>query len=105
MINTKLLTHYLQYFEIIRTNEYILYHDDFYLSYYFFLQNIEIYNMYNDIEIQKKNNGWVYHMTDSCNIDALCNITGKYERNNLCKEIIHFLTELKLQNKFDFLTC
>ena len=96
-INISLLKNFLKYFNLIKDKDYILYHDDFYISYYFHLMSQEINHL---IPPNKCN---IYETHSETFIDALCKLDGKYKRNNLNKNIYDILYEMKNNNSFIFL--
>ena len=97
LIKYNLLDKFLKYYNLIKEYDYINYHDDYYISYYFYLidKNIEY--------IKPPNNWMIYDTHDDTYIDALCGITGKYERFGLNDKIYEILNKLKNNGVFDFL--
>jgi hypothetical protein len=91
------LTHFLQYYNEIKHNKYINYHDDFYISFYFNLLNQEFYHMWNP------NGGLIYSHGNYSQLDALHNLHGEYNRDNLNKLACSFLNELKDNGVFNFI--
>jgi hypothetical protein len=81
-INCKFLRDFLDFFNKIRNYDFVLYHDELYISYYATqLKGLEIVN------ISDKNSGYcVYENSD---VDALNKITGKYDRNNITPQILY----------------
>lgn len=82
------LDHFQKYYNIIKDQDYINYHDDLYISYYFYLlkKNIEY--------IESPYKCLVYTSHAHTYIDALCNLTGKYSRENLNKKSLEILNKL-----------
>jgi hypothetical protein len=97
-IKQNTLTHFLQYYNEIKEEDYIHYHDDFYISYYFHLMNKHIYF------IQPPHYCLIYDLSINSHIDALRNIEGKYNRGNLNVKSTEILNNLKNNNKFAFLS-
>jgi len=83
-----------KYYNVIKNYDYINYHDDFYISYFFHLKKVNM-NF-----IQYKSKIWESHN----NIEPLCNMKGKYERHNLQKNVYFILRGLNDEGKFNFLT-
>lgn len=97
VINYNLLDNFLNYYNLIKDYDYINYHDDYYISYYFYLIN-------KNIEYIKPPNNWmIYDTHHDTYIDALCGLTGKYERFGIINKIYEILNNLKNDGKFDFL--
>ena len=93
LIRAKLLGSYLDYYNIIKSEDYLLYHDDLYLSYFFFLQGIRL--TFIDFKSYTfKPMGW---------IDALSSMTGQYSRSQVQARAIEILLELDRHGKFDFI--
>ena len=94
-IKQNILSHFLQYYNVIKDEDYINYHDDFYISYFFYLIKKEIYYI--------QLNCIVYDKHPHTYIDALYHLTGKYSRDNLNNKIYNIVTELNKNGCFDFL--
>jgi hypothetical protein len=89
-----LLDSFLEYYEITKNEDYIFYHDDFYISYYFYLKKISILYM------KPPHDCLIYDYHQNTFIDALCSIKGKYDRNCLYNQSFNELNKLKNENKF-----
>lgn len=93
LIDVSLLDLFREYYDVIRTEDYVTYHDDLYVSYFFFLAGVELtfipFKSY-----RFRHMGW---------IDALSSIDGKYSRDNVKKKSLEILDRLNRQNRFDFL--
>lgn len=93
LIDTGLLDRFPEYYDVIKNEDYVTYHDDLYVSYFFFLSGIELtfipFKSY-----RFRHLGW---------IDALSSIEGKYSRENVRNKAIDILDGLNRHNKFDFL--
>ena len=89
---------FLQYYNVIKEEDYIHYHDDFYISYYFHLINRHIYF------IQPPHYCLIYDLSINSNIDALRNIEGKYNRGKLNVKSTEILNNLRNNNSFSFLS-
>lgn len=96
-IKLNTLDKFLDYYKIIKDQDYINYHDDHYISYYFYLikKSIEY--------IESPNNSLIYNIHDNTYIDALVNLNDKYSRQNLNSKCIEILNVLKKNGYFDFL--
>lgn len=94
LIKLSALNHFLLYYKLIEEHDYIHYHDDFYISYYFHLLNKDIQPIYPP--------DWVIYYThyDSF-IDSLYTIEGKYSRKNLNDRIFEILNDLNQRGGFD----
>jgi len=89
------LNHFMKYYDSIKNQDYIHYHDDFYFSYYFYLLNICVKHIHSPHII--------YDVHDNTFTDALCNLHGKYSRNNLNDKMFDILNNLHANGSFDFL--
>lgn len=94
LMNSNKLEYFLNYYEIIKNCDFVNYHDDFYISFYFHLINekINILTLTHDCLI--------YECHKDTYADALCEIKGKYSRQNLNNEIYKILIELETRNAF-----
>lgn len=96
-IRLSLLDKFMEYYNVIKDCDYVNYHDDIYISYYFHLLN-------KDIEyIIPPNNCLIYDVHPNTDIDALRNIPGKYSRENLNNKVYEVLDELNKKGAFTFL--
>jgi hypothetical protein len=93
MIYNELLLYFLQYYEQIKSNEIIHFHDDIYISFYFKLLNINITRVNDNKTIYINYN----------NSDSLSTLTNNLDRSVLTDKIIVYLNELNQHNKFDFI--
>ena len=86
LIKLNKLTNFLPYYHKIKQEDYLRYHDDFYISYYFHINNISIHflNPPNDIA--------TYSLHSK--INGLAEIKGKYNRDNLNQQSYNILTNL-----------
>lgn len=82
-IKSKLLKKFMNYFNKIKNLDYILYHDDIYISYYFHLDNIIVY------DTKQEEGGWIHSRID--NDTQLHKLNGKYNRKELNKKVIDIL--------------
>lgn len=94
-INSEKLKDFKKYYNKIKHYDYVNYHDDFYISYYFHLKNINVHFLKSESEVS---------IGHSRKIDALCEMKGKYERENLKKQIYFILKGLTEEKAFNFLT-
>jgi len=97
-IKQNLLNKFQEYYTMIKAHDYVNYHDDLYISYYFGILKKEIHYI-----IPPYNSG-IYELTPSIEIDALKNIEGKYSRGLLNIKVAEILNNLRDDNKFEFLT-
>ena len=101
-IKKKHLSVFNSYFNIIKQYNRLLFHDDFYISYYFYLLNIPliiIEQQENNIEQQENS---IYDITDAINIDALNNLEGELSREELCHYAYNTLNNMLNRNMFFF---
>jgi hypothetical protein len=92
------LKHFSQYYDKIKEEDYINYHDDFYISYYFQLINKHIHF------IQPPHYCLIYDLSVNSDIDALRYIQGKYDRGNLNFKSNEILNNLRNNDCFAFLS-
>ena len=90
-----LLNKFENYYNIIKNYDYINYHDDYYISYYFYLKQIKI------IHIKLSLLDKIFCRSPLQNNHALNKLNNKYNRNNLNKKISNILTKLNIEGKFD----
>jgi hypothetical protein len=95
LIKLNKLDKFLNYYNVIKDQDYINYHDDFYISYYFKLINENIK------QVPLPNNCVIYDWHNRT--DALCGLEGKYNRNNLNIKSWEILNELNNNGEFNFL--
>ena len=67
-INSEKLKDFKKYYNKIKHYDYVNYHDDFYISYYFHLKNINVHFLKSESEVS---------IGHSRKIDALCEMKGK----------------------------
>lgn len=94
-IKSELLNKFEDYYDIINKFDYIHYHDDYYISYYFNLKQIPIKY------IVPPYNSLIYIKEISSDMNALASIKNKYNRCNLNNQLNNILSELKNEGKFD----
>ncbi len=94
-IKLELLNQFKEYYNIIKNYDYVNYHDDHYISYYFHLKKIPI------VFIKPPHNSLIYDQHKNSNIDSLVSIENKYNRNNLNLKLNEIMTELDNGGKFD----
>ena len=92
------LKDFSQYYDKIKDQDYINYHDDFYISYYFQLTNKHIHF------IQPPHHCLIYDLSINSDIDALRYIQGKYDRGNLNFKSNEILNNLRNNHCFAFLS-
>lgn len=91
------LYNFLSYYNLIKDDEQINYHDDYYISYYFHLLGIDIRF------ISPPYGCLIYIQQPNSEIDALRNLTGKYSRWTLTKHSYDVLESMNKSGSFDFL--
>ena len=96
-IKLNILDKFLAYYNAITDLDYVHYHDDFYISYYFLLLNKNI------ASIKTPTNCLIYETHSNTYVDALCNLEGKYARQNLNYKSYDILHNLNDNGYFDFL--
>ena len=96
-IKYSLLNKFLEYYNCIKDQPYVNYHDDFYISYYFNLLNKRIEY------IAPPNNCLIYEHQQNWDTDALSKLTGEYEREGLNYKISNILRSLKEKGEFNCL--
>lgn len=87
-IKSPSLKNFMNYYNKIKNLDYVLYHDDIYISYYFYLYNIIIY------DTKMGQGGWINSRID--NDTQLHKIGGKYRRQELNIKVVDIL-----QNTFE----
>jgi len=104
-IKSNLLNKFYEYFEKIKEFKYILYHDDYYISYYFYLKNIEIIHLRGKTPLSPNGeNNLVYskYFMNSNN-NSLFSLSGDLNRINLNKQIYNILCKLRKDGIFNFI--
>ena len=94
-IRLELLNQFENYYNIIKDNDYINYHDDYYISYYFDLKQIQMEY------IKPPDNTLIYTKHINSDIDALLSIHNKNNRNNLNDKLNEILNKLNIEDKFN----
>lgn len=98
-IKSNLLVNFLKYYNLIKNYDYINYHDDYYISYYFYVMKIGI------IKLILPDKSLIYNKTSSSDTDSLYKLKNKYNRKNLNNELYDILTKLNNTNIFNFIKC
>jgi len=91
------LDNFLKYYDIIKDEMYVKYHDDFFISFYFYLtgKNIEyLIPPYNKL---------IYDLSPCATIEALHKIENEYSRGNVQMKSREILFKMKNDHLFDFL--
>jgi len=96
-IRLNLLDQFNEFYDVIREQDYIAYHDDFYISFYLFLKGVRLN------QLIPPNKESIYELLDSSNVDALRNLQGKYNRLNLNKKCSSILHNMNNEGFFEFL--
>ena len=94
-IKLGLLNKFEDYYNIIKEYDYINYHDDYYISYYFHLKQIPI------SFIKPPYNSLIYVQGASSNINSLVSMKDKYSRDNLNNKLNETLSRLNNEGYFD----
>jgi hypothetical protein len=89
-----IINNFLDYYDIIKDEDYLFYHDDFFISYFFYLKNKNIQY------IPPPYGSLIYDWHEFSKIDSLFHLEGKYNRNNLNMKSSEILNNLKNNNKF-----
>lgn len=92
-----ILDNFLEYYNIIKGQDYLQYLDDFYISYYFYLINTPIFGIYTP------GNKPSYIYLHNFNVDALQNIKDKYSKENLYTNSYTILEDINTTGGFNFL--
>jgi hypothetical protein len=90
LIDGKLLKEFLKYYKIIKDEKYINFHDDIYISFYFYLKKINIE------KISWENNIYVNYN----NIESLSSLNGDFSREIIHKKV--HSTLISILNKGNF---
>jgi hypothetical protein len=98
-IRLPLLSKFMDYFRVLEKEDYLLYHDDMYISYYFFV----LCKLIHEIRPPHKGEG-IYLPHAGSAKDALFFLEGKYARNQLNPICLQILDRLFQKNQFHFLT-
>jgi hypothetical protein len=93
-IKVNSLNKFLQFYNIIKEKDYINYHDDFYISYYFKLINKKIHKI-------TKPKYTIYDCHRFSGVDALFFLKGKYARNTLSFNCYEILDTMYKNGDFD----
>ena len=94
-IRLEMLNNFEDYYDIIKNYDYINYHDDWYISYYFHLKQIEIEY------IKLADDSSIYTKQISSDIDALLAMRNQNNRINLNNKVNEILSKLNNEGKFD----
>lgn len=88
-IKYKTLSYFLQYYNLIKDQVNLFFHDDFYISYYFKLLNKKIFLIpYKEL---------IYKKSIISELDALHNIKGEHGRKNLNNSCLQLLKNLNIK--------
>lgn len=94
LMHGELLKDFLEYYQVIKDTEYINFHDDMYISFYFKLKKIIIH------KVDKKET--IYSNYNNC--EALSNLDGDFSRENINTKCIELLNNYWIKkHSFDFL--
>lgn len=97
LMKLNLLDNFVRYYNVIKHEDYLKYHDDFYISYYFNLISKTIQY------IKPPNNCLIYDTHPNTFVDALSRINWQYSRHNLNLKSNEIFTKLNSNGKFRFL--
>ena len=95
-IKLETLNQFSYYYNIIKDYDYVNYHDDYYISYYFYLKQIQILYMrpyFPNINI--------YQHNQSTYINALFLLKDEYSRENLNNKLNEILSKLDREGRFE----
>ena len=96
-IKNYFLKNFINYFNDIKNEDYVLYHDDVYISYYFYLNNIDLIKLNNKGRVYK-----YYNENEKNNKDESLNrIQGKYSRSELNKNVMPILHKNQLNKSLE----
>lgn len=79
-VKCSLLLDFMEFFEKMRKYDFVLYHDELYMSYFVKLKNVPI--------VAINNNRSAYSVSENTYVDALNQIQGKYERCSITDGIL-----------------
>jgi hypothetical protein len=96
-IKLNTMNKFTDYYNLIKEQDYIFYHDDYFISYYFYLMDKYIYH------INAPHNSLIYSLHENSFIDGLHKIEGKYSRDNLYLKSYEILNNLNATGVFDLL--
>jgi len=94
LIQSSILRKFTEYYAIIKNNEYIHYHDDYYISYYLRLMNVYIHNVVSPY------NSNIYEPIDSSHTNALSRLDGKFSRRNLNNILYEVFSQFQNEGAF-----
>ena len=94
LIHIGVLGKFWDYFDLVKDEDFILYHDDMYISYYLYLRGISIYYL-------RLNYVVIYNTTHYADEDSLFNMEGKYCRKNVGLSVMEILENMKLNGQFE----
>lgn len=80
-LNCRFLNDFLDFFGKMRNHDFVLYHDELYISYYVKLMGIEIVDI-------SEGRGLFYKTVENTHIDALNKVRGKYDRDVITPKIM-----------------
>jgi len=92
------LNNFLDYYNEIKHMDYVNYHDDVYISYYFQVKNIPLFHL------KPFRNHLIYVFTKITRLDALHKLEGTYSRGNLEQKLAEILDSFEASGKFAHLT-
>jgi len=95
-IRQELLKNFTKYYYLIKDKDYVSYHDDYYISYYFYLINKTIHFIHPPQTL-------IYTFTPNANSNALVDIKGKYQRYNLDNHVYDILNRMYTDGAFNFI--
>jgi len=91
------LDKFLNYYDIIKKEDYILFQDDVYISYYFYLLKEDVKQLF------APDKGIIYNLHSNSHIDALSKLQGKYSRGSVNNNSYDILNKLNNNGCFAFL--
>lgn len=94
-IKPNLIKQFKKYYDSIKEYDFINFHDDYYISYYFHLKHIPINY------IERPDNILIYDLQKTSDIDGLAQTDGKYNRTKISSEIKELVNKLNKEGVFD----
>lgn len=93
-IRESTLSQFSKYYDVFRELDFVNYHDDYYISFYFRLLKMRIHFIDNNPSVP----------LDSSRVEALHMQCGRYSRGNLDLRLNHMLLDLEKKNMFQWMT-
>jgi hypothetical protein len=94
LIYIGVLDKFWNYFDLVKNEDFILYDDDTYISYYLYLRSVSIYFL-------RLKYDYIYNTTHYTDENCLFKLKGKYSRYNVNANVMEILENMKLNGKFE----